>query len=150
MFGILVTLVYALGSGYFVDNSGWYSSLRRPAWQPPDWVFGVIWPYNFLALGFASWQLASGSRPGLHWVWVSLFAASVAAALMWSYEFYRSRRLGRAARYLQVAAVLTVPVFALPWFESPLAGALLIPYQVWIVLAAGLSTAYARLNGQGQ
>lgn len=146
MFGILVVLVYALGSGYFVDNSGWYASLRRPAWQPPDWVFGVIWPYNFLALGFASWQLGSGSRPGLYWAWVGLFAVSVFTALMWSYEFYRCRRLHRAARYLQATALLTVPVFSLSWLESALAGVLLLPYQVWIVLAAALSTQYARLN----
>ena len=49
---IVTIVVYALGSGYWVSSdSGWYRSLIQPSWQPPDWVFGLIWPYNFIMLG---------------------------------------------------------------------------------------------------
>ena len=50
--GILLVVIYAVGSGIWVSNSpGWYTSLNRPAWQPPDFVFGLIWPYNFIVIG---------------------------------------------------------------------------------------------------
>ncbi|NDF41912.1 MAG: tryptophan-rich sensory protein, partial [Actinobacteria bacterium] len=47
--GILLVLVYAFGSGIWVSSSPeWYSTLKRPPWQPPSSIFGIIWPYNFV------------------------------------------------------------------------------------------------------
>ena len=54
---------YAVGSGVWVSASpGWYAEPGRADWQPPDLVFGLIWPYNFVAWGW--W--ASLSRGGAH------------------------------------------------------------------------------------
>ena len=48
---VALVVVYAVGSGVWVSaNPGWYAGLTRPSWQPPDIVFGLIWPYNFVAL----------------------------------------------------------------------------------------------------
>ncbi|MFM7491591.1 MAG: tryptophan-rich sensory protein, partial [Actinomycetota bacterium] len=57
--GIILVLIYAFGSGIWVSNApGWYTSLNRPPWQPPDFVFGLIWPYNFIMLGVAAFSVA--------------------------------------------------------------------------------------------
>jgi tryptophan-rich sensory protein len=57
--GILLVLIYAFGSGIWVSSSPeWYSSLKRPPWQPPSSLFGIIWPYNFVVLGIASYQVS--------------------------------------------------------------------------------------------
>ncbi len=56
---IAIVVVYALGAGRWVStDAGWYRSLVRPPWQPPDVVFGIIWPYNFMMLGVAGWAVA--------------------------------------------------------------------------------------------
>ena len=48
---VVLVVIYAVGSGVWVSaNPGWYASLEKPSWQPPDIVFGLIWPYNFIAL----------------------------------------------------------------------------------------------------
>ena len=58
-FGIALVLIYAFGSGIWVSNApGWYTSLNRPPWQPPNFVFGLIWPYNFVMLGTAAAKVA--------------------------------------------------------------------------------------------
>ena len=42
---LLVVVVYAaLAARWTAAESDWYRSLPRPRWQPPDLVFGVIWP----------------------------------------------------------------------------------------------------------
>ena len=47
-----IVIVYAVLSSYWTSRRpGWYASLPQPSWQPPDKVFGIIWPLNFLALG---------------------------------------------------------------------------------------------------
>ena len=47
---------------------------------------------------------------------------------------------------LVVAALLTIPVVVLAWRASTVVGALLLPYQGWVLIAASLSIGYARLN----
>ena len=53
--GIAVVLVYVVGSGLWVNTGdSWYNNLNRPSWQPPGYIFGIIWPYNFIVLGIAA------------------------------------------------------------------------------------------------
>ena len=48
---VAVTVAYAALSGTWVSTQpGWYASLPQPSWQPPPWIFGVMWPLNFLAV----------------------------------------------------------------------------------------------------
>ena len=51
---VLLVVVYAAGAGLWVSTGAqFYQSLDRPPWQPPDVVFGLIWPYNFLVLAIS-------------------------------------------------------------------------------------------------
>ena len=145
--GVLIVVVYAVGSSFWVQSSGsWYGSLKRPAWQPPGVIFGLIWPYNFVMLGIAAWVVAHElERPSVI-MWLCWFAVSVVAALVWSQQFYMPHHLVIAAMALCLAALLTIPVLVLAWRASTLIGALLVPYQVWVLVAASLSIEYARLN----
>lgn len=145
--GVLLVVVYAAGSSFWVQTSGsWYSSLKRPFWQPPDVVFGLIWPYNFVVLGFAMVYIAN--RLSVTEVVSALvcFGLSVAAALAWSYLFYVPHQLGASAIALGTAAALTVPVLYFTFKASTLTGFLLLPYQLWVIIATSLAWGYARLN----
>ena len=52
--GIGLVFVYVIGSGLWVNTGdNWYRNLNQPPWQPPDFIFGIIWPYNFIILGVA-------------------------------------------------------------------------------------------------
>lgn len=145
--GLGLVVLYAGGSGYWVQTSGsWYNALQRPAWQPPDIVFGLIWPYNFLMLGIAAVVVSQRLERGMVVLWLVAFAASVTAALVWSQQFYGPHHLVAAAVALALAAALTIPVVALAWRASMTVGLLLLPYQVWVLLAAALSASYVRLN----
>ena len=145
--GALLVVIYAAGSGYWVQQAGsWYANLQRPSWQPPDIVFGIIWPYNFVMLGVAAFVVAQRLDRTLVVAWLLVFGASVAAALVWSQQFYIPHNLVSAAFALGAAALLTIPVVAIAWRASTVVGVLLLPYQVWVLLATALSTTYARLN----
>ncbi len=145
--GIALVVLYAAGSGYWVSSSdSWYRALRAPSWQPPDWVFGVIWPYNFIVLGIAAFVVASKNNKSVSLWWLSFFAISIVFALSWSYYFYVPHRLILAAALLVCAALFTLPLLILTWRTSWKMGIALLPYQLWVAIASTLSIGYAHLN----
>lgn len=145
--GIILVLIYAIGSGVWVSSSpGWYASLNRPPWQPPSFIFGIIWPYNFIMLGVAAVNVAQSLTRTQNALWLSFFALSVAAALTWAYQFYVPHNLSLAAVALTIAAILTLPVLYLTFKASIVIGLLLVPYQIWVAIASTLAWGYSTRN----
>jgi tryptophan-rich sensory protein len=145
--GVALVLIYVVGSGLWVNTGdGWYRGLNQPSWQPPDFIFGIIWPYNFIVLGFAAVIVSNRLSAALVATYLTIFALSVAAALTWAYQFYRPHNLEAASIALTCVAVLTIALVLIASRASwPLVFALL-PYQLWVSIASYLSWTYARLN----
>lgn len=144
--GIGIVLIYAGGSNYWNRQDGWYQSLTQPSWQPPGFVFGLIWPYNFIVIGIAIYTIAMRAHPALVTAALAIFAVSVIFALRWSYLFYSVHDLKGAALSLVITALLTIPLSAITFTQSWKVGLALLPYQMWIFLAAGLASSYSKLN----
>jgi len=145
--GILFVFIYAFGSGIWVSTSpGWYSSLNRPSWQPPSAVIGVIWPYNFTVLGIASYQVSRSLTRFENITWLVFFGLSIAAALTWAYQFYVPHNFLYASLALTSAALLTLPMLLLTFRASLAMGLLLVPYQIWVAIAASLAWGYLAKN----
>jgi benzodiazapine receptor len=145
--GVVLVLIYASGSGIWVNSSpGWYSSLVRPSWQPPDFVFGLIWPYNFLMLGISAVKVSQTMNRSTTTIWLATFALSVTSALLWAYHFYVPHNLYFAAYALGATALLTLPILAITYRTSLITGLLLTPYQIWVIVATTLAFGYASRN----
>ncbi|HET7823295.1 MAG TPA: TspO/MBR family protein [Ornithinibacter sp.] len=146
--GVLVVVVgYAtLAARWTSAESDWYRSLPRPRWQPPDLVFGVIWPLNFGALAVVGLAVALECPPRDGLRWLVLLTASVALALGWAHAFYRRHDLGLAAGLLGAATVLTWALVLLTHRLLPWGGWALVPYAGWLTVAASLAVGYWRLT----
>lgn len=145
---ILIVIIYAVGSGVWVSTgSTWYLALDKPAWQPPSWIFGVIWPYNFAAIAVAGSVIALNAEPARVVTVLALLTVTVALAIAWAYLFYVPHELTWAAVALTATAALTVPIVVIAFAERWWLGALLVPYQVWVALAASLSWGYVAKGG---
>jgi tryptophan-rich sensory protein len=145
--GILLVFIYAFGSGIWVSSSpGWYSTLNRPPWQPPSTFIGIIWPYNFIVLGVASYQVSKSLTLLQNTSWLVFFGLSIAAALTWAYQFYVPHNFTLATIALVFATLLTIPVLYLTFKASLVMGLLLVPYQIWVAIAASLAWGYLTRN----
>lgn len=145
-FGIILVLIYAGGANYWNQPDGWYQSLQKPSWQPPGFVFGIIWPYNFVVIGIALYTIAAQARPLLVALAISLFAASVFFALRWSYLFYFEHDFSAAGNSLLVTTILTLPILAVIFSVSWKVALTFVPYQIWIGIATALNYEYERIN----
>jgi tryptophan-rich sensory protein len=129
------------------DLSPWYFKLKKPPWQPPDWVFGPAWTTIFalaaISAGLAWNQALDGESRG--WI-VGLFAVNGLLNILWSVLFFSLRRPDWA---LVEVVPLWLSVLALIVALAPvsaLASWLLVPYLVWVAFAAYLNLAIFRLN----
>ena len=145
--GVATVFVYAIGSGLWVNTGdNWYRSLNQPPWQPPDFIFGLIWPYNFVVLGIAAVTVSNQLSTTRAIVYLSIFALSVICALTWAYQFYRPHNLFAASIALALVAILTLPMLFFIYQASLGVFLATIPYQLWVITAAYLSYNYAKLN----
>ncbi len=136
-------LVAGIGAG-LTDLTPWYRTLRKPSWQPPDWLFGPAWT---VILALASWSfylaLSTGDQTALV---VALFVANGVLNIVWSPLFFRSRRPDWAlieVPFLWLS--ILAPMVAL-WPVSQTASLLLLPYLLWVSFAAFLNLTIVRLN----
>ena len=144
---LAIVAIYAIGSGLWVNTGdNWYRNLNAPSWQPPDWIFGLIWPYNFTVLAIIGWSISNKLNLELNLTWTIIFSTSVICALTWAYQFYIPHHLKFAAISLICVALLTLLLVFLAFKTSLILGFALIPYQVWVALASGLSYNYYKLN----
>jgi benzodiazapine receptor len=137
-----------LGIGAALTEAGpWYRDLRKPSWNPPDWVFGPAWT---LILGLACWAgvAAWGAAPGPgHKLLVgALFGANVVFHMFWSPLFFHLRRPDWALVEVLFlwGSVLALIVCLAPF--SPLSSWLLVPYILWVSFAAVLNFVIVRIN----
>ena len=124
----------------------WYRGLEKPAWNPPDRVFGPVWTTLYALMGLALVLVRRAPRAGTDRA-QAVFGLQLALNLAWSYVFFgaRSPRGGLVViALLWVSILTTIGGF---WRLRPLAGLLLVPYLGWVSFAAILNAEIARRNG---
>ena len=98
--------VAALGA-LMTDLGPWYANLRKPAWQPPDWLFGPVWTLIFALCaisGYLAWREAPnrGGRDGV----IGLFALNGFLNVLWSSDLLSRQAAGLGAGRGGTAVVL--------------------------------------------
>ena len=142
--GTAIVAIYIFGSGRLVTtDQQWYRTLPKPAWQPPSFVIGLIWPYNFAMLVVATWIVASRLSNTQQMVWLISLALSVAAALVWAWLFFTLHSLPASAIALVSASLFTIPLLVISFRASPALGIAFVPYQLWLAVATSLAFSYA-------
>lgn len=148
---VLLVVAYAVLATRWVNaDPGWYDALPKPSWQPPDWVFGVMWPYNFLALGVAGVVITRNASTAKAALWLGVLALDVVLALLWAYLFYVPHSLSAAAVALGGAAVVAWALVAVAARSVGWTGIVVAPYAIWLTVATTLAVGFATGAGQGQ
>lgn len=144
----VVALVITGAGGLLTEIGPWYRQLRKPSWQPPDWLFGPAWT---LILGLAAWSAAdawvAAPSAGQRTAVVVLYGFNALFHLLWSPLFFKLKRPDWALIEVPLLWLsVLVPMIVVAPF-APLASWLLLPYLLWVSFAAYLNLTIVRLNG---
>lgn len=129
------------------DLGPWYQNLRKPRWQPPDWLFGPAWTviYALIVLSATSAWMAARDQAQRTRI-ILLFGLNALLNVGWSALFFELRRPDWA---LWESVPLWLSVLALVLALRPISRTamwLLVPYLAWISFATCLNLAVVRLN----
>jgi benzodiazapine receptor len=150
--GLAVSLIIcftAAGIGEALTSSSladWYPGLAKPAWNPPDWVFGPVWTVLYALMAIAAWIVwrAAGWRRASRAL--GLFATQLTLNVLWSGLFFVRQNPGAAFLDVLLLWLAILATLVLFWRIDRNAGALLAPYLAWVTFAAVLNFAVWQLN----
>lgn len=128
------------------DVATWYPTLARPAFTPPDWVFGPVWTTLYLLMGVALYLTWRSDRGRERRVALSVFGVQLALNATWTLVFFGAHAIfgGLVVIAALLAAILaTIGAFAR---IDRRAAALLLPYLLWVGFATVLNYEIWRLN----
>ena len=138
----------AAGIGSMATRSApeFYGSLTRPSWAPPASVFGPVWTVLFTLMAIAAWLVwRERERQNVRGA-LGLFAIQLVFNALWSWLFFAWRRGVLAELEIVVLLGLIAATLLAFWRVRPLAGALLLPYLLWVTYATALTFALVRQN----
>jgi len=139
--------VWALNGAVTATSvDGWYRTLSKPAFNPPDWVFAPVWSALYVMMALAAWLVwrrvgLAGGRIAL-----SLWGVQLALNLAWSILFFGLNRIGLALVDIVLLLLAIATTTVAFWRIDARAGLLFLPYLLWVGYATVLNGALWALN----
>lgn len=133
----------AAATGVLIQPGAWYDGLTKPSWTPKPWVFPVVWTSLYLLIAWSAARVAvlPGSGQAL-----AFWGVQIALNTLWTPVFFGQKRMGVGfvvilCLWAAVAATM-VSFFRLDFW----AGAMFLPYLVWVTIASALNFRVWRMN----
>jgi len=125
----------------------WYSSLKRPRWEPPGWVFPIMWlivskPTQLAAVS----RLLKTQGDKTPWKELAVYCAHLALGDAWNKVFFGFQCPGRGAAVITTfLAVLLTSAWLFASVDE-VAGKLMLPTCAWVLVATALNWSIYLMN----
>lgn len=129
------------------NSKNWYSTLIKPSWSPPGWIFGPVWTVLYIIIAFSFGKVFYETFNGnLLWITALPFTLNLFFNFIFSpLQFKLKNNLLAAIDILLVlftliwALVIIFPQFT--WISY-----INIPYLLWVSFASILQLTITYLN----
>lgn len=136
----------AIGSwATFPNVRDWFPLLQKPSWNPPGWLFGPVWTTLYVLMGLAIWRAWRAGGPAASRL-VRLYFVQLFFNALWSVLFFGLKQPAWALADILVLWGLLAWLQVGLWRSDRVAGALWVPYVLWVSFATALNAAIVRLN----
>jgi tryptophan-rich sensory protein len=128
------------------EISGWNATLRKPSFNPPNWVFAPVWISLYALMAIAAWLVWRQPDRAARTAGLRLFWVQLVLNFLWSMIFFRGHVLVGAA--IEILLLLAAIVATTVQFGkvSKAAAFLMVPYALWVGFASALTWAIWQLN----
>ena len=149
MFIFCVALPLLVGgvSGFLtVDEiSGWYATLQKPSFNPPDYLFGPVWTALYCLMGISLYLVLREKGANKKHALLT-FALQLILNFFWSLIFFNLHNVGLALADIILLWFCITDMIVTFYRINKTAGLLQIPYLLWVTFATALNAAILFLN----
>jgi tryptophan-rich sensory protein len=146
LLGWVALCFVAATTAFFVSADAWYTTLNKPSWNPPAWVFGPVWSLLYTLMAVAAWLVWRKGGWTAHGKILGVFLLQWFLNVLWTPLFFGLNWPGLAFAEIILLWIAIAVTSILFWRVSKVAGFLLIPYLAWVTYAAVLNYTIWRLN----
>lgn len=141
-YGVFVAAVVVIGAliGINTGPGEWYTTLIKPWFSPPNWLFGPVWTVLYILIGCVGarkWMY--GGASGLWWGQMGL-------NFLWSPVFFLAHQPFAALLVIIGMWVLIALFIRREWNSDRVSALMFLPYLAWVSLATALNAAIVVLN----
>ena len=146
---VCILICTALGflSGFSTADSisNWFQYVKKPSWNPPNWLFAPVWTALYILMGISValiWHSKATNKSQAIWLFVIQFILN----LCWSLIFFNLHQTGWA--FVEIIVMLIFIVLTIISFYKidKTAAYLLLPYICWVSFATVLNGSIWFLN----
>jgi benzodiazapine receptor len=149
----VISLAITLGIGIVASLytrpqiKGWYLTLSKPAFTPPNWLFPVAWTTLYILIATAAylvWKRRDGTS--VYKTTAFIYAVQLLLNFSWSIVFFGMHQI--FGGLVIIVLLLVFIVLNIAWFArfTKLAAWLLVPYLLWVSYATLLNSSIYILN----
>ena len=146
---LVITLGIASVASFFTirEIPGWYQTLNKPSFNPPNQVFGPVWSILYVMIGVSAclvWQRRDTSEA--YSKARVIYFTQLLFNFMWSIVFFGMHQVLAALvviGLLWISIVMNIYCFGR---ISKVAAWLLVPYLLWVSFASMLNLYIYLLN----
>jgi len=149
-FSLLFFLAFSFGAsawGGFVTSiykEPWYSTLVKPEFNPPDYIFPSIWIVLYVSMAFAVWLIWINPKKIEKIIYIYFIHLLVNAS--WSVVFFALHQIFLALLVIVVILLLVVWLIKLYYPINKLSSFLMMPYLVCRLLLVNIKLNILLLN----
>lgn len=150
---ILLPVIVGFAASFFTrpEIQGWYQTIEKPWFRPPNWLFAPVWTSLYLMMGialFLIWRklVFTPSQSVIKQRALWSFAVQLFFNFWWSVIFFRFHAIGGAFLWILILWILIlINIFQFAKLNKTAAW-LLVPYIAWVSFASILNGAIWYLN----
>ena len=132
--------------GYITDyfKEPWYSTIIKPSFNPPDWVFAPIWISLYLLIGYASWLMWS-SKNNTQKI-LNIYFIHLIFNASWTVTFFAFHQILVSLIIIGLIIFFVLWLIKLYYPINKISAYLLLPYLLWLCFAFVLNYSIFTLN----
>lgn len=148
---VVATAAAAISGSIATDpKSAWYRSIDKPSWQPPSWVFPVVWTGLYSGIVATSARVLNELDGRNDAESARSYRTALAVNLLlnqgWSWTYFRAHKLGAATAVAALLAASSIDLSRRAGHADGGKGNELVPYAAWCSFATLLTAETWRRN----
>lgn len=145
---IMIPLMVGGISGFATVTGvdSWYSTINKPSFNPPNWIFGPVWTFLYILMGVSLYLIWKSPASDAKNIALYVFAIQLLLNFAWSFLFFYFQRPGLAL--IEIFLLWATILFMIITYYKidRIAAYIQIPYLLWVSFASLLNGAVWVLN----